>query len=219
MKSTKRTGFGVALLALVAMLFAFAGSAAAKDRNHDRIPDRWEKRHGLSLKVKQTFKDQDRDNLRNRAEFRAGDDPKDEDSDDDGIEDGDESAGTITAWDPDTGALTINVFNDGDVTGTVTDSTEVECDNGDDHGDEDGDGEGGDDDTDSGDDDSVDDRAAREDGEDVDDVEEGDDHSGDCSADDLAVGVIVQEADLSIVSGVGLVFDEIEIDASSVPAA
>lgn len=224
MRSARHGGLGVALLALAAMLFAFAGTAAAKDRNHDRIPDRWEKRHGLSLKVKQTFRDQDKDKLRNRAEFKAGDDPLDPDSDNDGVEDGDEGAGTITAWDPATGQLTINVFNDGTVTGTVTNDTEVECDNGDDSGDEDGDnegdgdhhGQGSGDDDDPGEDDGND-RAVLDQGDDEDD-----DHTqgeNACSVDDLAVGEIVQEAELSIVAGTGLVFDQLEIVASSVPGA
>ena len=61
-----------------------AGPATAKDRNHDKIPDRWEKKHDLSLKVNQAKKDQDRDDLNNRGEYRSGSDPRDDDSDDDG---------------------------------------------------------------------------------------------------------------------------------------
>src|SRR4051812_29888219 len=61
----------VLLLALAGMLLV-TGSASAKDRNHDRIPDRWEKRHHLSLHHNQARRDQDRDGLKNRAEFRAG---------------------------------------------------------------------------------------------------------------------------------------------------
>jgi hypothetical protein len=84
------------LLALVALalglLVITASSAAAKgrDSNNDRIPDRWEKKHGLSLHVKQTRRDQDRDGLNNLGEFRAKTDPRDDDSDNDGTEDGDE---------------------------------------------------------------------------------------------------------------------------------
>src|SRR3954447_1337419 len=84
--------FALALGALA--LLALPGLAAAKDRNHDRIPDRWEKRHHLSLKVNQARHDQDRDQLRNLAEFRAGDNPRDRDTDDDGVMDGEENAGT-----------------------------------------------------------------------------------------------------------------------------
>ncbi len=41
---------GVLLAALGALaLLALPSVAAAKDRNHDRIPDRWEHHHRLSL--------------------------------------------------------------------------------------------------------------------------------------------------------------------------
>ena len=51
----KRAGLGGMLLAALAALalLALPSFAAAKDRNNDRIPDRWEKRHDLSLKVSQ----------------------------------------------------------------------------------------------------------------------------------------------------------------------
>jgi hypothetical protein len=57
-------------LVLAAVLLAIPASAAARsrDRNHDHIPDRWERAHHLSLKVKQGGRDQDHDGLRNRAE-------------------------------------------------------------------------------------------------------------------------------------------------------
>jgi hypothetical protein len=202
------------------------GSAAAKDRNHDGIPDSWEKRHGLSLDKKQTRKDQDSDKLNNVREFKSGLDPRDSDSDDDGVEDGDEGAGTITAYDTTTGVLTISVFGGQDVTGTVTDETEVKCDDGDDDGDEDSDGEGGDhsgpghggddddegdddegddEDDDEGDDDSGDDQAAAR----SDDDDEGDDEHN-CSVDNLTVGAIVQEAELELEHG-SAIWDEIEL--------
>jgi hypothetical protein len=108
-------------------LLAVPGAAAAKDRNHDRIPDRWEKRHHLSTAVNQAQRDQDRDHLRNRAEFLAGDNPRNRDSDDDGVADGNEKAGTITSFDPATGRLVINLFNGDAVSGLVTESTRIRC--------------------------------------------------------------------------------------------
>lgn len=136
------------LAGAAALAFALIAPAAASaaDRNHDRIPDRWERAHGLSLKVNQAKRDQDRDALVNRREWKAAMDPRDADSDGDGIDDGDESSGTITEFDAETGELTIGVAGSGPVTGLVTDATEIKCDDGDDHGDEDGDGRGGDDD-------------------------------------------------------------------------
>jgi hypothetical protein len=83
----------LATLALSLGLLAITASTAAaggRDSNNDRIPDRWEKKHGLSLHVKQTNRDQDRDGLKNLGEFRAKTDPRDDDTDNDGTEDGDE---------------------------------------------------------------------------------------------------------------------------------
>lgn len=113
-------------LALALSLGAIA-TASAQDRNHDRIPDRWERQHGLSLKVNQAKRDQDRDDLANRGEYRAGTDPREADSDGDGVADGDEGAGTIASWDPETGELTINLFGGDTVTGTVTEETQIQC--------------------------------------------------------------------------------------------
>jgi hypothetical protein len=119
------TWFALALGALA--LLAMPGLAAAKDRNHDRTPDRWEKRHHLSLKVNQARHDQDGDHLRNRGEFLAGDDPRDHDSDDDGVMDGHEQAGTIASFDAATGHLVIDLFGNDTIAGLVTADTEIEC--------------------------------------------------------------------------------------------
>jgi hypothetical protein len=108
-------------------LLALPGAAAAKDGNHDRVPDRWERHHHLSTTVNQAGRDQDHDRLRNRAEFLAGDNPRDRDSDDDGVIDGNENAGTITAFDAESGKLTINLFNGDVVSGLVTESTRIKC--------------------------------------------------------------------------------------------
>jgi hypothetical protein len=78
-----------AVAALGAMLL-IASSAAAKDRNRDGIPDRWEKRFDLSLKVDQANKDQDRDKVDNLNEFQEGTNPRDRDTDNDGVNDGKE---------------------------------------------------------------------------------------------------------------------------------
>jgi len=69
-----------------------AAAQAATDRNHDRIPDRWERAHHLSLRVDQAQRDQDHDGLRNRGEYRDHTDPHRRDSDRDGIPDGREDA-------------------------------------------------------------------------------------------------------------------------------
>ena len=79
---------GVALT-LVAMLLVPAG-AQARDRDHDKLPDRWEKKFKLSAKKKGTRKDADRDGLNNLGELRSGTSPRDKDSDNDGVRDDDE---------------------------------------------------------------------------------------------------------------------------------
>lgn len=208
-------------LALALSLGAIA-TASAKDRNQDKIPDRWEHANNLSLKVNQAKRDQDSDGLANRGEYQAGDNPRNADSDGDGTPDGDEGAGTITAWDPETGELTINLFGGDTVTGTVTDETEVQCAPADDS-------EQPTDDTDT--------KAARPGDEAAPQPPASDDptsedppsdedapppagprHDGDghcqhgvpCSADDLAVDETAQEAHLSATAD-GLVFDEIKL--------
>ena len=200
------------------LLFAFAGSATARDRNDDSLPDRWEKKHGLSLHKKQTRRDQDRDKLRNRGEFKADMDPRDADSDDDGIEDGDENAGVIASFDSATGLLTIDAFRGPDVSGLVTDETEIECEGeneGPGHNEGPGDNEGpggddgpGDDDGPGGDDGPGDDEpdatASHEDG----DEDEG--GEGTCTSADLLPDAVVHEAELEL-TGAGAVFEEIEL--------
>jgi hypothetical protein len=69
-----------------------AASASAKDINHDRIPDRWERAYRLSLKVDQSKRDQDHDGLRNRAEWLDHTSPRSVDSDHDGLADSHEDA-------------------------------------------------------------------------------------------------------------------------------
>jgi hypothetical protein len=209
----------------LALSFGAIATASAKDRNHDKIPDRWERANDLSLKVNQAKRDQDRDNLGNRGEFQAGTDPHAPDSDGDGTPDGDEGAGTITAWDPETGELTINMFGGDTVTGTVTDETKIQCapevpeEPADDTetkagrpGDQAAPAPPASDDPTA--EDPPDEDAPppphggpRHDGE-------GCQHGVPCSADDLAVDETVQEAHLSATAD-GLVFDEIKLGATS----
>jgi hypothetical protein len=97
--------------------------AARVDRNHDGLPDRWERANKLSLAVNQASRDQDRDGAKNAAEFAAGTDPRDRDSDDDGMKDGAEDAGTVTSFDG--SKLLITLANGDTVSGLVTSDTEI----------------------------------------------------------------------------------------------
>ena len=213
---------------LGSLLFATSAQATGRDANNDRIPDRWEKRHGLSLKVKQHKRDQDSDGFRNRAEWRAKTDPRNADTDGDGIKDSDENAGTVTAYA--NGELTITLFDGGTLTGMVTEETRLRCEDTDDgtpeattsrHG---GDDDPGDDDDDRGDwghDDDGDDGGHHgdDDGDDDDwrhgDGDWGGHKHGDCDDDEcpddaLQVGAAVKEAELKITSE-GRVWEELEL--------
>jgi hypothetical protein len=215
-------------LALVASLGVVStASASSRDRNHDRLPDKWERAHHLSLKVKQAKRDQDRDGLNNRGEFRAKLNPRDRDTDNDGIKDGEENAGTIKSFDG--GVLTITLAEGGDLAATVTPDTEIEChgtataSSHDDGGSGSGSGSGSDDpagdDSGSGgsgsDDpaghDTGDDPAGEDTGDDHGDdpagEDTGDDHGHDgpgdgatCGTDALKAGVKVREAELKVSS-------------------
>src|SRR4051794_21795528 len=102
-----------------AAVLAFPTSGLARshgDRNGDRIPDRWERAHHLSLKVNQAKRDQDHDGLRNKGEFMAGDNPRDADTDDDGVKDGHEKAGQGVSFTA--GILTLPPFHGGGGKGT-----------------------------------------------------------------------------------------------------
>jgi hypothetical protein len=201
------------LLAVAGMLVA-AGSASAKDRNHDRIPDRWEKRHHLSLHHNQARRDQDRDGLKNRAEWRAKTNPRDDDSDNDGVEDGDENAGTILSFTD--GVLKISVFGQSDpLVGLVNESTEIECEHAMATTSDEGPGGSGDDD--EGDDDHGDDHGDDNQGDDDDQGDDHGDHEDDdhfdehaCGTDQLTPGMKVKEAELRLVNGQA-VFEELEL--------
>ncbi|MEA2454726.1 MAG: hypothetical protein QOI45_988 [Thermoleophilaceae bacterium] len=283
---------GIAIaVSVVTALVVFPGVAAAKDRDRDKLPDRWEKQHGLSVSENSAKADPDGDGLTNRQEFRchtkphsadsdrdkredadedpdrdrvdngnemaqgtrpfardsdrdgvsdgredpdrdklvnAGEDatsndPMDPDTDDDGIKDGNERAGTIASFTD--GTLTIDLANGSQVTGVVTDATEIDCESEDEHEGSDDSHHGlkasasddgpSDDSEESGDDgDHGDDNGDH--GDHVNgDVEESDDESDDegestCGPADLKVGVAVHEAELRVGAD-GLEFEQIEL--------
>ncbi len=232
MNTFKQARTGILLAAILALVaVSLPSTASAKDRNGDRIPDKWEKTHRLSLKKDQRKLDQDRDGLRNRGEFRADTDPRDKDSDGDGISDKREKAGIITAYDAEARTLTISLYAGGELSGSVTDRTKVMCEDGS-SGDDDATGDpGSGDETESrhrGGDDSgsgSDDESGDESGDDGsgDEADEGEDHrghrghrdergdcAGNCSVENLAVDVEITEAEVRYTAG-GTVFKELEI--------
>jgi hypothetical protein len=216
-----RTLLLLAATCVAALVFPAAGMARShSDRNGDRIPDRWERAHHLSLKVNQAKRDQDHDGLRNRAEFKAGDNPRDADTDNDGTKDGQEKAGQVVSFTD--GVLIVHLFNGDDAKGTVDANTEFECspaetttptttaartaDDG--HG---GGGDEGDDNQGDGDHNQGDGDHNQGDG----DHNQGDDDNEDqgqpgCDATKLTPGAVVGEAELKATAA-GLFFTKIEL--------
>jgi len=220
--------FGLtAALAAGLMLLPAGASARSKhkscprsarvDRNHDRIPDRWECRHNLSLKVKQTKRDQDRDGLNNLGEFKAGDDPHKADSDGDGVNDGNEHAGTIKSFTPDqvgsnTGTLIITLDGGGEVTGKVTANTECKVRpattptaSASSEGESGDRGENSGPSTSSGGD-----QGDANENDATENENENENENEGCTAADLSAGRGVREAELKVANGVA-VFDEIKL--------
>jgi hypothetical protein len=195
----------VAALALAALSVAAVASADRGhrgDRNHDGLPDRWERHHHLSLKVNQARRDPDRDRLDNRNEFRHGTDPNKRDTDDDGVRDRDEvnPVGTIASFD--NGVLTITLGNGQSVSGRVTADTKIECEDEDEatamaaH-------DGGDDNSGPGSSSS-----GREEENEVENEVAVEDRA--CGTDALKQGTTVKEAEAKLTSN-GLVLGEIEL--------
>jgi hypothetical protein len=188
---------GIMVVAMAAMALVIPGVAAARDRNHDNLPDRWERNHNLSLKLNQARRNQDGDALVNRQEFRANTNPRKSDSDGDGIPDGREGTGTIASFDGTT--LVIDTFAGGTLSGVVTPDTEITCEAQDVNGDGDSSDEEGDDDTGSGSGDGKAMSATSDDPSGDDDQGEDPEDDADqvpCTAADLTPGTAVHEAEV-----------------------
>ncbi|MEJ7892792.1 MAG: hypothetical protein WKF94_09140 [Solirubrobacteraceae bacterium] len=198
------------IFAAFAAILLLPATAMARDSNNDRLPDSWERSHNLSLKKNQARRDQDRDGVRNLAEFKHNLDPRDDDSDDDGTDD-DGEAGRVTNYDDASGVLVITLLDGTALSGIVNDSTEIECDASDDSiatrsSDEDEDEENEDEDN------SVPGQGAGDDDDDegLDGDDDGNDGDSDCTTAALTVGALVHEAELEVTTA-GSVWDEIEL--------
>jgi hypothetical protein len=227
----------VAMFALALLAVPATSDAKRRDRDHDGLPDKWEKKHHLSVHKANAKKDPDRDGLNNKREFKrhadprdadtdndgvddgdevsVGDDPCDRDSDDDGIEDGDELAGSVQSFDSTTMVLTIALAGGGTQSGTVTDATRIECDGEDaelraahDGGDDSGD------DRDNSGPGSTSSGPGRDgDGNRGDDADDdGNDENEDCGTEALTEGRVVHEAKLGTNADGDPVFTKIELD-------
>jgi hypothetical protein len=183
----------------------------AADRNHDRIPDSWERSNHLSLRVNQAKRDQDHDGLRNLQEYQAGDNPRSADTDGDGTNDSSEGAGKVKSLDGT--KLTITLFNGDDVTATLDPTTELECSGaGDQSGDNSSAARASSDGADDNENESnqVDDGAQGDDDQGEDDQGENDRQQPGCDASLLTAGRVVREAEADATSG-GLVWHKVDI--------
>jgi hypothetical protein len=219
-------------LALVAV--AIPATASAKrhhsrhharlaDRNHNGIPDSWERR----FRVHKASADPDRDGVTNLGEFNDGTNPRNpdtngngipdgqDDANDDGVADGQEQAGTVTSFDGTT--LVITLVSGSTEQGTVNGDTEIECEDSaltttaatrDDGGDSNsGDSQSGEDNQTS-----TTPTPTSGDTEDQGDDDQGDnnDDNSTCGTAALQPGTIVKEAELKLTSA-GAVFDSIHL--------
>jgi Glycosyl hydrolases family 16/Bacterial TSP3 repeat len=75
-------------MAVLAYTAVGVGAATPRDRDHDRLPDRWERNHHLSTTRPSAQRDPDRDRLNNLRELRLRTHPRRADTDRDGLRDG-----------------------------------------------------------------------------------------------------------------------------------
>ena len=75
-------------MAVLAFSVTPASAAAPRDRDHDGLPDRWERKHRLSIGSPSARGDPDGDGLTNRRELRLRTHPRRADTDRDGLRDG-----------------------------------------------------------------------------------------------------------------------------------
>jgi hypothetical protein len=78
---------GSLLVLTLPLVAAPAAHAKRRDRDHDRLPDKWEKRYHLSTKHRSTKRDPDHDRLKNLREYRLRTNPRRADTDRDGLKD------------------------------------------------------------------------------------------------------------------------------------
>ncbi|MFL5842624.1 MAG: hypothetical protein ACJ77Z_19425 [Thermoleophilaceae bacterium] len=217
-------GLIAAAIAMSLLLLPAGALAKGRDRDHDRMPDRWEKAHHLNPHAKDARKDADKDGLRNLSEYRHHSDPQDadtdddgiddndevenrtdprkDDSDDDGVEDADEISGSIVSFENHMLTIQLPGQGAGTVAGAVNDATRVECD---------------DDDDDA----RTPTAGASHDGSDDDRDNSGpggddnDDENENCTAADLKQGARVHEAKLATAPDGSKVFTKIELVPSA----
>jgi hypothetical protein len=86
-KSTPMSKWLVLPTIVLVYIATSATAAAPRDRDHDRLPDRWERNHQLSTAIPSAKRDPDSDRLSNRRELRLRTHPRRADSDRDRLRD------------------------------------------------------------------------------------------------------------------------------------
>jgi hypothetical protein len=87
-ESTPMAKWLVLPMLVLAYTATSATGAAPRDRDHDRLPDRWERKYHLSTAIPSAKRDPDNDHLTNRRERRLRTHPRRADTDRDGLRDG-----------------------------------------------------------------------------------------------------------------------------------
>jgi hypothetical protein len=72
----RRLAVTAALAMITAVALATPAQAAARDTDHDGMPNRWERAHGLDWRKANSGGDPDHDGISNIKEFRLGQDPR-----------------------------------------------------------------------------------------------------------------------------------------------
>lgn len=75
-RARRSLAIATALVVAGAVLVAPAQGASRKDTDHDGMPDRWERAHGLDWRKANARADADHDGVSNIREFKLGTDPR-----------------------------------------------------------------------------------------------------------------------------------------------
>src|SRR5215213_5376478 len=122
---SRPTRLSTCLALAVATAALTAAPALARTHDHDRMPDKWEKRYHLNVKKDDSRRDRDRDGLSNYGEYRAHTNPRKKDSDHDGTKDGRENAGKIVKLTD--SSITIKLAVGGTLTAGLGDTLALHC--------------------------------------------------------------------------------------------